>query len=340
MDGSRFLHDHFAFDLHGHLEGLFPRILKIANKGTMPKDFRLVELTPAGLNGFVLTVLGDPNVFRPMRTSQDRYVLHRLDEFHKVAKAAGVEIALDAESLDPTSGKPVRAAVLGVEGADFLDSDLELLDIVYQKGVRVLQLVHYGKNSFGSIGLGWKGRIPTEEEHTGLTEDGRRLCRRCNEMGVLLDLSHADERTLAGALDASISPIMVSHTGPRSRQQFFPRFISDDAMRRVADGGGVIGLWLFRLGNTGTRSLEEFADNLKHCLDLVGAEHLGIGTDINGVPGNAEGYENPHDYSAIVDTMIGAGLSEDQIGKIVGLNFIRILQAVESNRLKGKSAPR
>jgi microsomal dipeptidase-like Zn-dependent dipeptidase len=324
------IRNRFVFDLHGHLDGLFPPAMREANKDSMPRDFAISELSSDKLNGFVVTVLGDPDVFGLSQEARDQYVLRRLEVIRAKATSASVPIVVSSQSLSSAGAANSCCLVLGIEGADFLDEELSLLGTVYELGVRVLQFVHYGENAFGSIGLGWGGRIPEPNEHTGLTPKGRELCRRCNERGIMVDLSHADEETLSNALDESEAPVMVSHTGPRALQSGFPRYISDKAMRRVANNGGLIGLWLFRLGSTGIASLSDFQTYLAHCIDVVGADHIGVGTDINGVPSNANGYENPHDFPAIVEAMQQARVSDRDVEKIIGTNFIRFMRDVES----------
>jgi len=120
--------------------------------------------------------------------------------------------------------------VIGIEGGDFIGNDLSWLEQVYEEGVRVFLPLHYSKNTVGSISLGWGGKVITESERTGLTSFGKEAIAAANRLRVLLDFSHADEKTLNVPLE--LSSVMSSHTGPRSLQDL-PRYTSDDASKQL-----------------------------------------------------------------------------------------------------------
>ncbi|MGB4585855.1 MAG: membrane dipeptidase, partial [Rectinemataceae bacterium] len=298
----------FYFDVHGHLEGIMPAVMRLMPGNTIPEDFRVKDCRAAGISGFVLCVLGDPNTFMPIKVDPRKHVLADLARAKKAVAEAGAEVVRGAAELESafSSGKP--AFLLGIEGGDFIGEDLDRVNEAYETGARLLGLVHYSANSIGSIAYGWGGKIIPEAERTGLSVFGKKVVARANKLGMIIDLAHADEETAFATLNASTRPQICSHTGPRALQEF-PRYISDELMKSIAKTGGLIGLWLFRVKEAGIPDLETFGDYAAHCASVVGPEHLSIGSDINGVPGNASGYQNPFDAPQLLKALAAKGFS-------------------------------
>ena len=257
----------FYFDVHGHREGLLPKAMRLVPGNTIPPDVRIADVRAAGASGFVLCALGDPNSFLPIKVDPYKSVLKELEIARKavveakgiiVADPAGLEsaaasaagAAASAVASAPDSAQPAPAFLLGIEGGDFIGEDADRIDHVFGLGVRLLGLVHYSKNRIGSISYGWGGKIIPDSERTGLSAFGKTVIARANGYGMIIDLAHADDETIKGALAASTAPMICSHTGPRSLQDF-PRYIPDDLMLEIARAGGLIGLWLFFSGGRG-----------------------------------------------------------------------------------------
>ena len=329
MDNTKHPDMPFMFDLHGHPDRLFPLPMRLALKKTMPEDVRLNDLRASGVNGYVINALGDRNTFFKFRVDEWKSVKRQVSRFKRRMRAAGASLLESHRDVADAMAGGAFVMALGVEGADFLEGEIGRIDEVYADGVRVLQLLHYRKNLIGSIALGWGGRVPAESENTGLTEYGVEVVRRCNELGIILDLSHSDEQTLFSAVDESVAPVMISHTGSKAMMDF-PRYVSDDAARAIVAKGGLLGLWLFRGGPVGMQTLDDFDRHLMHWMELIGPEYIGIGTDINGVPANCEGFESIAGFRRLIDRMETLGLNDATIAGITGGNFARIFEAVES----------
>lgn len=310
----------FYFDIHGHRDGTMPKAMRLIPGNTIPPDFRMRDCRKAGVSGFVLCALGDPNTFRLIKVDPRKQVFSDLAKAKKAAASAEVEVVRGAAELEAAAAAGKPAILLGIEGGDFIGEDLERVDEAYEAGVRLLGLVHYSANSIGSIAFGWGGRIVPDAERTGLSKFGARAIARANKLGIIVDLAHADEETAFAALEASSFPPICSHTGPRALQAF-PRYMSDELMRGIAKSGGLIGLWLFRNKDAGIRDLETFGTYAAHCAYVAGADHLAIGTDINGVPGNAAGYGNPFDAPKLLEALKAKGFSEYEVAGMAGGNF-------------------
>ena len=110
-----------------------------------------------------------------------------------------------------------------------------------------------------------------------------------NELGVLVDVAHSDTRTLLDVVDVASAPVVSSHTGARALQDF-ARYLSDDELRAIAGTGGLVGLWPYRGRHRGVRDIPELVAHARHVADTIGTEHLGVGTDMNGVPAVMAGF--------------------------------------------------
>ena len=326
-ESKELLNNIFYFDVHGHIEKTIPPILRILNRSPIPKDIKLSELKKTGVNGFIICAIGDPNSFRKHKVDAFTSVKKQLTKIKKHIRRVDGIIATRITDFKDAANEKRPVFVLGIEGGDFLEDDPERLSFVYEEGVRVLAPVHYSKNMIGSIEFGWGGRTIPQKEQTGLTTLGRAMVKKANELGIIIDLAHADEKTLMDVVTVTKSPVFCSHTGPRNLQDF-PRYISDNAIKAVAGTGGLIGMWPFYYNGSGIRDLNTFSLYAKHIIDLTGADNLAIGTDINGVPGNMEGYENLHDTNRLIHSLSVCNLSEDEIKLVTGGNFIRLFENV------------
>jgi microsomal dipeptidase-like Zn-dependent dipeptidase len=174
--------------------------------------------------------------------------------------------------------------IQSVEGAHFLEGHLERLGAAYNRGLRHLGLLH---DSDASVPLGDVYTNPAN--FGGLTAFGTDVIKECNRLGILVDLAHASADTVAAALKVATRPVLVSHTGLDSRlgqnpsmaNMMRPRLISKEHAQVIADAGGVIGVWTHLAD-----SPLEYAQNIRALVDVIGIDHVCIGTDTKLTPGN------------------------------------------------------
>jgi membrane dipeptidase len=183
----------------------------------------------------------------------------------------GVRRALTAADLDAAHKADEPAIVADVEGLDFLDGKLERLEEAHQRGIRHLQLVHYTPNDIGDFQTG-------TITHQGLTAFGAEVIRACHRLGFVCDVAHATEDTVKRAVKVATKPVLLSHTAVSGSRAMGPtplsgRQISADHARAVAGTGGSIGVWHF------FPSLDKYVDGLKEMAEIVGVDHVSIGTD-------------------------------------------------------------
>jgi microsomal dipeptidase-like Zn-dependent dipeptidase len=332
------LHDRaLVVDVHTHGTALLPQpargLYRLVNRLTMPGDVALGELAAAGVDAVVAKAVGDPIVTRWYRGGAWAAVLAQLERLRADAEQVGARVVSGAAAIRAAGAHGRTAVVLGLEGADAIGDDLSRLDQLRRLGVRVVVPVHLGDNQLGTTCLPWQryvGPLPVRRRRaSGLTELGRRAVALMNDLGIVVDLAHADRATTLEAVAASRHPVISSHTGARALQDF-ARFLSDDELRAVAATGGLVGLWPYRHRGRGVADVADLVAHARHVAGLVGAEHLCLGTDMNGVPGLMEGYRGEHDLRRVTEALLAGGFSEAEVQGVLGENFLRVLEAVES----------
>jgi membrane dipeptidase len=271
------------------------------------------------------------------------YMTHMLDNrrefFVKVLKAADIERA-------HAEGK--RAIIFNFQNLDHIGSGIDLLEHFYQMGFRIMQLTY---NSRNAIGCGC-----TEEEDGGLTDFGRSAVERLNELGVLVDLSHVGPQTSMDAALHSKAPVACTHTFARNVYDH-DRGKTDELLKTVAERGGYIGILAVSgfLTDRDETTLDDMFDHLDYVVELVGLEHVGLGTDFFGysLPDNLAakidellgilgfrpehrisfnkkvvGFEEYTRFPNIVSGLEKRGYSDEEIRKLAGQNFLNVFRQV------------
>ena len=216
------------------------------------------------------------------------------------------------------------AVIHAAEGAHHCERSLEKLERLAARGLRYLTLTHFVHN-----GIAQPARLPRMRFFSlmrgapGLTPLGRGLVRRCEELGVLVDVTHCSDRSFADVLGMATRPVLATHTGFR-RFAALERNLSDEQAREIARSGGMIGIitWSDLLG---ADSIEAMADSIVHGASVAGAEHVGIGTDFDGWVFSARGIRDATRYPALTELLVKRGFSEAELKGILGGNYLRVL---------------
>lgn len=244
-------------------------------------------------------------------TERALYQAEKLRGFEKSSKQ---QLIIVSNSEDLTSlgrknaaGDTVVGAYLGIEGAHALEGDLKNLDKLYEAGFRTIGLAHFFDNEFaGSAHGASKG---------GLTPLGRELVRLVEQKKMIIDLAHASPQTIREVIAMSTRPVIVSHTGVKGTCNN-ERNLSDDEVKAVAAKGGLIGIGYWQTAVCGTDA-RAIARAIRYTVGIAGAEHVALGSDFDGA------VTVPFDTSELIQitqALLDAGLSDDQIRKIMGLN--------------------
>ncbi|HTN26437.1 MAG TPA: membrane dipeptidase [Burkholderiales bacterium] len=226
-----------------------------------------------------------------------------------------------AETLDRVLAEKTPAIAVSAEGADFLEGDLRYLEHARAQGLVHLQLVHYYTQSL-------IGDISTQEpRHGGLSAHGKDLVRECNRLKILVDVAHCSNLAMEQALDISTKPLVYSHghisaEAPRPSQAgSIARAIHLPVARRIAERGGVVGLWPNGLVFA---NLDLYADELMRMVKVLGVAHTGVGSDLNGItrtimPTYAQ-------FAALEGALEQRGLAAKDISAVLGGNYVRVLR--------------
>ncbi|MEQ8302858.1 MAG: membrane dipeptidase [Cyclobacteriaceae bacterium] len=217
---------------------------------------------------------------------------------------------------DLDSGAKTVAAFYACEGGDFLESASQL-DEVFADGVRAIQLVHYAPNPLGDLQT-------SPSEHGGFSELGKAVVRKMNSLGMVIDVAHASFKTVKDVAGITGKPLILSHSILKLEEDrpISVRAISEDHAMVIAETGGVIGAWPSGFST----SFDDYIDNIMRLIDVVGVDHVGLGTDMDS------NYKPVFDSYLQLPELLGAlrskGLSTEDVQKVVGGNVVRVLKEV------------
>ena len=240
----------------------------------------------------------------------------QMARLHHLTDTVLVVPVLSPDDLLQAKKKNVLGGFFTAEGGDFLEGSLLHLDQAYEDGIRSITIVHYHVNEIGDI----QTATPV---HGGLSKFGSKLIRAMNEKGILIDLAHASRKTAISAIEASEKPMMVSHTAIRGPGFDSARFIDLDLARLVTDRGGIIGAWPAGIG---LESLGDYANQIFRLVDLVGIDHVVLGTDMDA--NYKPVFDNYRQLPVLVAALLKKGLSEEDTSKFLGGNFLRVFREV------------
>jgi len=252
-----------------------------------------------------------------------------------------------AEDIRRAHRENKRGIILNFQNTTHFGLALKRLELFYRLGIRIVQLTYNMRNFVGD-GC-------TERTDAGLSHFGLELVRRLNDMGVLIDLSHCGTQTAWDAIRTSRQPVAFTHTFCKALSGH-DRGKTDDLLKAVADTGGYVGILVvpFFIAGGPEVSLATFADHVAHAVEVCGIDHVGVGTDWGAVlppevadklnqemgaigfrpehrvDWNAKlpDYQSWEDWPNITRRLVERGFSDEEVQKILGLNFLRVFEQV------------
>lgn len=241
----------------------------------------------------------------------------QLDGIIDATKSGAVALARSPEEIHSAkkSGRP--AAMLAIEGGDPLEGDLSRIQAFYDRSVRVIQLMHFRINEIGDVQT-------ASPRHNGLTSFGRQVVSEMNRVGMMIDTAHCSPATLRDVLTQSRHPVILSHTGPAALRKS-ARHLDDETLQAVAKKNGIVGVWP---SIRRRESAESFLQAIDHVKTRIGADHVGVGTDVYGIRG-ASAVPTHKSFPLIAAGLLQRGYSETDVAKIVGGNCMRLFHQVK-----------
>ncbi len=297
-----------------------------------------------------------------------RRAFEMIDDVYEQARRHpdALEMAFTSDDIRRISKSGKIAALMGIEGGHAIEDSLSALRMFYKLGVRYMTLTHSNTNNWADS----SGDINNKDikHHNGLTDFGREVVKEMNRIGMMVDISHVADKTFWDVIEVSQAPVIASHSSARQLTDI-PRNMTDDMLRAVGKKGGVVMINfgssfvntkyvkpspevqakidearqtyagdLDRMRAeiaklTGPRprvTLDMLIDHIAHVAKVAGIDHVGIGSDFDGVGGNLpEGMEDISKLPAITYELLKRGFSESDVKKILGENFLRTMSEVE-----------
>ena len=293
-----------------------------------------------------------------------------LDAIHKMCEDYPelVALATTPEDAYKIENEGKRAAFIGMENGYPIGRDLSLIEKYYKRGVRYITLCHSGDNDICDSSTDQGG-----PEDNGLLEFGKEVVAECNRLGIMVDISHASEKSFFDIVETTKAPIIASHSSARALCDH-PRNLTDAQLKALAENGGVIQICFVSSfvkeqppnperdaaiealrEKYGSRrdiqdeaarakameeyqevyekypgektTLQELVDHIDHVVELIGVDHVGIGTDFDG-GGGVEGCNDVSEMPNITEELLRRGYSEEEIQKIWGGNIMRVFSRV------------
>ncbi len=246
-------------------------------------------------------------------------LLSLIDE--RIGECVGyAAIAATPDELWQNKFKGIKSVVKGIENGYAVGLDIDNVDRFRSRGVAYMTLCHNGDNDICDSHKG-------NHEHNGLSDFGREVVARMNSVGMMVDLSHASEKSFWDALECSTKPIICSHSSSRALCDH-TRNLTDEQMRALASSGGVAQVCLYSgfLKKGGNATIDDAVRHIMHMIDVMGVDHVGIGSDFDG-GGGLPGLEDASWLVTLTERLMAEGLSDDDLSLVWGRNFLSVWSA-------------
>ena len=271
-------------------------------------------------DGFVqfMAIFQNPDVVRPTYERAIQYI-HKAESFEK--EYPQFRICRSFHDIREGLAQKKVCALLSIEGGEALGGQTENLSKLYDKGIRCVTLTW---NYANELGDGAK-----ESRHGGLTPFGCEIVKLMQEKGMIVDVSHADEKTFWDCINMSVKPIIASHSNARAVHDN-PRNLKNDPLKAIANTGGVIGVNFYTefLDKPGRMDAEALIRHIEHICEVTGCDAVGLGADFDGMESLPEDVKGVENLDIIFNKLASMNYSETAIRKIAGGNYLRILSEI------------
>ncbi|KAA5808512.1 dipeptidase [Thermoanaerobacterium thermosaccharolyticum] len=259
-----------------------------------------------------------------MRKDAATKTLKMIDKLYQLMeKTDKIKLILSGKDVEEAKSENKLGALLSIEGGEALEGDLSLLRMFYKLGVRAMTLTWSLRNDLGDGILG--------SDNYGITAFGKDVIKEMNRLGMIVDVSHLNERGFWDAINICEKPLIASHSDCKALCRH-PRNLSDEQIKAIADKGGVIGINFCPnfLRDDDNASIEDVLDHIEHIVNLVGINHVGFGSDFDGIEKTPLGLDDVASFPKILDGLKKRGFSDDEINSISHDNFERIIKEILS----------
>ncbi|MBQ8968141.1 MAG: membrane dipeptidase [Bacteroidaceae bacterium] len=254
-------------------------------------------------------------------TEKTQHLLHYIQQLAD-SNPSHIGLARTPDDLYHLKSEGKKALMMGIENGYAIGRDLSLIENFRRQGVVYMTLCHNGDNDICDSARG-------NAEHGGLSTFGREVVREMNRVGMMVDLSHAAESSFWQALEVSETPIVCSHSSCRSLCDH-PRNLTDEQMRALAEKDGVMQVTLYEgfLRRDGQATIKDAVQHINHAVEVMGIEHVGIGTDFDG-DGGVPGVASASEIINLTRLLREVGYTDEQLRLLWGENFLRVMRIVQ-----------
>jgi membrane dipeptidase len=318
------------------------------------------------------------SIYVPGEVKDSGYARIQLEQFDIARRFIArypdrLALALTADDIEREFKRGRVASLLGMEGGHVIENSLGALRAYYDLGARYMTLTH-------NVTLDWADAALDSVRHDGLTDFGREVVREMNRLGMLVDLSHVSPATMSDALDVTQAPVIFSHSSARALTEH-PRNVPDSILQRLPKNGGVVMVTFVPafVSNDVARyekreeeeskrisaevadtaevrrrmeawtaanprpqaTLAQVADHIEHIRKVAGVDHVGLGSDFDGITNVPVGLEDVSTFPQLFAELIRRKWSDDDLRKLAGRNSLRVLRATEqtAERLRKERQP-
>jgi membrane dipeptidase len=256
----------------------------------------------------------------------------KFDAIHRMTDMLYPELiglATSADEVEELVADGRLAAAIGIENGYVIGRDLELLDRYYDLGARYMTLVHNGHNDIADSAQPNQELGDGPSEHGGVSDFGATVIRRMNELGIMVDISHASKAAALEAMEVSVAPVIASHSSVRALTDHV-RNLDDETLLRLAEDGGVVQVVAFEnyIRGATAAGVKELVDHIDHAVRLIGIEHVGISSDFGG-GGGIEGWNDATETPGVTAELVARGYSARDIELLWSGNLLRVWRETE-----------
>ena len=351
----------------GHNDVIIESILpgKNISKRLKTGHTDIPRLLEGGVDVQVFAVWSDD---KKWKTNAFLHANTQIDALEKqfIGQEDKIELARNSADIERITSTGRIAALIGIEGGNMIEGKIENLEKLYERGARYLTLTW-------NYNLPWATAAAEEvktknNQGKGLTAHGKAIIKRMNELGMMIDLSHAGEQTFYDVLQVSSKPVIVSHSNAAALTPHY-RNLKDEQLIALKENGGVVGVNFYsefldsnysarvknlyrknhpvdsvnrkysigkmysllskkqkHLANT---ALENLLKHIDHLIKFAGVDHVAIGSDFDGIESPPQELEDVSKFPVLTKALLDRGYSPEDIAKIMGLNFLRVLKENE-----------
>ena len=297
------------YDLHKMRDGGPDAVTMVAYLPQPKEGERFVDIAPFKVDG--------PRAYADL-------IFDKIDET-VLAHSGYIALARNRVEIEANKRADKKSLMIGIENGLAIEDDLKNVEHFAKRGIVYITLCHNGDNQICDSAR------KSACTHGGVSPFGEQVIHEMNRLGLMVDLSHAGERSFYDALEISKTPIVCSHSNAKALCDV-PRNLTDEQMKALAAKGGVCQITLYNgfLRTDGKACIDDAMAHLYHAIDVMGIDHVGLGTDFDG-DGGVPGLADASELINFTKALLRRRFSEEDMAKIWGGNWLRVMEAVQGS---------